>query len=327
MPITKRDSGWYWGSQGPFDSRKKAQEVAQAAHASGYQKAWMTNPRGDGKNVKGEQKYTESNKKHYDTASEFIQKVVSQGIPFDTINPANDGKRKKVLDNKSDSSFPVKETKPKSPHSNSATPSIKQPVVNIKRELKKEGDGGGDGGSFGGGAGTVFSSENAGIFTPTHSERGRKPKRKKVTGLDRLNDFITERSPERKMQKSIGEQLIEWVRQDLNKEEEPKNPVEFDAKPDKKAAQEQLAEEARIKQLDDSNTDDANPSTAQASETAPAGLNVQLGWDAGGSQNDSLHAGGSQDTLYDEEDDNRVDRELKKQYSPFLQKLLDDLDK
>jgi len=39
MPITKRDGKYYWGSKGPFDSRKKAAEVAGAAHASGYEKA------------------------------------------------------------------------------------------------------------------------------------------------------------------------------------------------------------------------------------------------------------------------------------------------
>jgi hypothetical protein len=38
MPISNRDGKWYWGSKGPFDSRKKAEEVAQAAHASGYEK-------------------------------------------------------------------------------------------------------------------------------------------------------------------------------------------------------------------------------------------------------------------------------------------------
>ena len=37
MPITKRKDGWYWGGQGPFGSRKKAEEIAQAAHASGYE--------------------------------------------------------------------------------------------------------------------------------------------------------------------------------------------------------------------------------------------------------------------------------------------------
>ena len=38
MPISERNGKWYWGSKGPFDSRKKAEEVAQAAHASGYEK-------------------------------------------------------------------------------------------------------------------------------------------------------------------------------------------------------------------------------------------------------------------------------------------------
>jgi len=36
MPVLQRDKKWYWGSKGPFDSRKKAEKVAQAAHASGY---------------------------------------------------------------------------------------------------------------------------------------------------------------------------------------------------------------------------------------------------------------------------------------------------
>ena len=39
MPIRKTGNKYYWGSKGPFDSRKKAEEVAQAAHASGYEGA------------------------------------------------------------------------------------------------------------------------------------------------------------------------------------------------------------------------------------------------------------------------------------------------
>jgi len=39
MPIREKDGKWYWGSKGPFTSRKKAEEVAQAAYASGYQKS------------------------------------------------------------------------------------------------------------------------------------------------------------------------------------------------------------------------------------------------------------------------------------------------
>ena len=48
MPITKKNDGWYWGGQGPFDSRDKAEEVAQAAHASGYEKFLNFMKEGDG---------------------------------------------------------------------------------------------------------------------------------------------------------------------------------------------------------------------------------------------------------------------------------------
>ena len=42
MPITKRKNGYYWGSKGPFKTKKKAQQVAQAAYASGYvKKSWQ----------------------------------------------------------------------------------------------------------------------------------------------------------------------------------------------------------------------------------------------------------------------------------------------
>ena len=36
MPITKREDKWYWGSKGPYNSRKQAEEVERAAYASGY---------------------------------------------------------------------------------------------------------------------------------------------------------------------------------------------------------------------------------------------------------------------------------------------------
>jgi hypothetical protein len=36
MPLTKKQTGWYWGSQGPFDTKAKALQVARAAYASGY---------------------------------------------------------------------------------------------------------------------------------------------------------------------------------------------------------------------------------------------------------------------------------------------------
>ena len=43
MPITKKKDGFYWGSKGPFKTRKKAVQVAQAAYASGYvKKSWFS---------------------------------------------------------------------------------------------------------------------------------------------------------------------------------------------------------------------------------------------------------------------------------------------
>lgn len=36
MPIMKTSKGWYWGSKGPFPTREKAEQVAQAAYSSGY---------------------------------------------------------------------------------------------------------------------------------------------------------------------------------------------------------------------------------------------------------------------------------------------------
>jgi hypothetical protein len=36
MPLIKKESGWYWGSQGPFNTKAKALAVSCAAYASGY---------------------------------------------------------------------------------------------------------------------------------------------------------------------------------------------------------------------------------------------------------------------------------------------------
>ena len=155
-------------------------------------------------------------------------------------------------------------------------------------DIQKEGDGGG---GFGDGGGTAFTSTDAGIFTPTHSERGRKPKKEKRTGVHRLADFLTDNSPERKMAKGDSitttvVNLINWVKMEMRHEDELKkghfrqqtsgetinsqpprigwyhdtenkeipnedNPVEFDAKPDKTTATRQKDEERRIRMLDD----------------------------------------------------------------------------
>tara|TARA_R110000824_G_scaffold369080_1_gene558479 strand:+ start:730 stop:1149 length:420 start_codon:yes stop_codon:yes gene_type:complete len=36
MPIRHTEKGWYWGSKGPFKTKKKALSVQGAAYASGY---------------------------------------------------------------------------------------------------------------------------------------------------------------------------------------------------------------------------------------------------------------------------------------------------
>ena len=88
-----------------------------------------------------------------------------------------------------------------------------------KKKLKKEGAGLGDGG------GTAFTSADAGVFTPTFSERGTRKKNdeKKRTGVDRLADFVNENSPERKMVKytqTFSLDLVNWVTKELRKTEQ-----------------------------------------------------------------------------------------------------------
>lgn len=42
MPVIKKSDGWYWGSKGPFQTKQKAIQVGQAAHASGFKEESMT---------------------------------------------------------------------------------------------------------------------------------------------------------------------------------------------------------------------------------------------------------------------------------------------
>lgn len=38
MPVRKVKDKYYWGSKGPFKTKKKAKQVAKAAYANGYKK-------------------------------------------------------------------------------------------------------------------------------------------------------------------------------------------------------------------------------------------------------------------------------------------------
>ena len=134
MPIKKTDKGWYWGSKGPFKSKRKAQKVAQAAYASGYQKSFQ------------------------------------------------EGNITKLLES-------------------------------IVHDLKKEN------GGFNGSGGTVFTSTNSGIFTPTYgsSKSTRKRKKnieakkrghelvsgKKTSGVEKLQRWMSGKSPVKKIKKDV----------------------------------------------------------------------------------------------------------------------------
>ena len=222
--------------------------------------------------------------------------------------------------------------------------------------VRKEGDGGGDGGGFGEGGATVFTSANAGIFTPTHSERGRGPqkKKKKPSGIERLGDYLTDHSPERKMVKenNLSTELIKWVTNEFRKEnkkhfrqqtsaetineqppridwkkgnkEMPREDgySEYDAKPDKMAAIEQDNETKRIKQLDDEDDADKPKDTGSAGQAAPAGLTVQLAWESGGVESDELYRGGDKDKDQGEIEDPDDEHEDEK----FIRNIFKELD-
>jgi hypothetical protein len=85
-------------------------------------------------------------------------------------------------------------------------------VSKLMKFIRKEGEGGGDGGAFNGLSGTVFTSTNAGVFTPTFGGRGTKKRhlknkrrqdkkreklmgKSKKSGVDRLVQFLYDGSP------------------------------------------------------------------------------------------------------------------------------------
>jgi len=93
----------------------------------------------------------------------------------------------------------------------------------VQKSLQKE-----DGGGFGEGAGTVFTSSDAGVFTPTYggssAQRRTKiqeqnKKKKKKTGIERLGSWLTDFSPERKsMQKATPTGFAVELLYNLSKE-------------------------------------------------------------------------------------------------------------
>ena len=190
------------------------------------------------------------------------------------------------------------------------------------KSMRKEGDGGG----FGDGGGTVVTSSDTGFFTPTYGGNGRRRGKRKRSGLDRMADFLTDNSPERKMvTKSMVANFTNWVnkeyktnstvfssgdsinpqpprirwhkRSDEEYTDGIDNVVEFDAEPDDTVVTEQNDMENKIKRLDNKNDIKSNdaPEQGDASQAAPAGLPVQLTDWGSGPEKGPLVTGGYKD--------------------------------
>ena len=196
MPITQKDNKWYWGNQGPFNTKSKAQEVAQAAHASGYtgslekfldyqfQKA---DDKPDLILPKGEQQVLQAEDKDYKRG--LLVKLLEDGgydVAYWYNNPVAYA-IEVLIDGNSVKKDAKKVTFKFHPELDN----------NNEKSINKE-----DGGMAGGG--TVFTSTNAGVFTPTYGGQAVQRKKKKKKGIERLGLFIDDLSPQKKMSKAWG---------------------------------------------------------------------------------------------------------------------------
>ena len=205
MPITQKDDKWYWGTQGPFDSKSKAQEVAQAAHASGYktavqklvdfQKSYNI-PSPDGKEITidedlklpvGEVKILQADDDQYDRGllvkyTDDKSYEVEYWYGDTTVYPVE-----VLVDGESVKKDAKKVTFKYHPELDN----------NNEKSINKE-----DGGMAGGG--TVFTSTNSGVFTPTFGGQAVPKKKEKKKGIERLGLFLDGMSPQKKMEKAWG---------------------------------------------------------------------------------------------------------------------------
>ena len=208
---------------------------------------------------------------------------------------------------------PVKELKEKTVPKGKTVqpPSIHSHRDDHPTHIEKEGDGGGEGGGFGEGGGTVFTSTNSGIFNPTHGGSNVKP-RKKKTGIERLGQFITENSPEKKMVKDnpLTKMLYEVIlelRKDDEKRQTPPNSKPTQDDPPQVVERESngATEDGDLVTEQDNTTQNQKKIIEQDknkdSTDSTAILNA---WNSGGADIDSLHRGGKKDELEPDEGNN-----------------------
>jgi len=152
----------------------------------------------------------------------------------------------------------------------------------LNPEIIKE-DGGSDGDGL---SGTVFTSTDAGIFNPTYGE---KKKDKKKTGVERLNDFITDNSPLKLSKFSatsvpghLGPLRIDWDKRKLD-EEDVQQMQEHEGHPDKDAVAAQNDHTQHVEDIKDGDKEND--------------LEKAYGFGARGGQGDSLHRANTKDIL------------------------------
>jgi len=173
------------------------------------------------------------------------------------------------------------------------------PVGNFGAAMEKED--GGDG-AFGDGGGTVFTSTNAGIFSPTHGGTQRVKTKKKRSGIERLGVFLTDGSPEKKMKKK-AEVLKDWV--EKQQEEELPKFVEEGGEEDtsNRLVVEQQDMERKIAMLRDEEKQEADDNKPSADIASAHITDVQLAKQPqafGNPQDDELKRGAKKDKSKDE---------------------------
>ena len=163
MPVERRDGKWYWGKQGPFATRKKAEGVQNAAYSSGYKKTIQkisTGARQEGPrpNIPTSPKGL----KHLFKQHMYFQAEVDYRMATHAEYDRNE---------KCESCFFWKDNGACHIVYGSIEPNMWCNHWQRAPLLQKE-DGGGDGGGALAGGGTVFTSTNAGIFNPTYGGSG-----------------------------------------------------------------------------------------------------------------------------------------------------------
>jgi len=208
--------------------------------------------------------------------------------------------------------------------------SVIQPPHPHPHKLLKEGDGG-----FGDGAGTVFTSTNAGIFNPTHG--GGKVRRKK-DGVA----FITDNSPVQKLSTFLEKQgyspvggvkghkqsdnnivRIDWTKKPEDDVQKPVDKAGGKSHIDSRTVTAQKDMEGRMKQYKNEDRkkrdgDYQEPPAEAASASIP---NFQKAF--GNPQDDELKRGAKKDKNADTE---AIDLDEEKEMHPFMKYLLDGID-